>query len=60
MSLAFLPWLILFLPLGAAAGIALFMMQDRERSARWSIGAVWAGFGLGLLFIVVNGWSPDS
>jgi NADH-quinone oxidoreductase subunit L len=58
MSLAFLPWVILFLPLSAAAGIALFAMRDRERSARWSIGAVWSGFGLGLLFILVNGWSP--
>jgi NADH-quinone oxidoreductase subunit L len=58
MSLAFLPWVILFLPLCAAAGIALFTMRNRERSARWSIGAVWAGFGLGLLFVLVNGWSP--
>jgi NADH:ubiquinone oxidoreductase subunit 5 (subunit L)/multisubunit Na+/H+ antiporter MnhA subunit len=58
MSLEFLPWLILFVPLAAAAGIGLFNLRDPERSARWSIGAVWVSFGLSLLFILVNGWSP--
>src|SRR5919109_1831583 len=55
MKLAALPWLILFLPLFSAAGIALFTRQDRERSANLSIGAIVTGFFLSCVFIAVNG-----
>jgi NADH-quinone oxidoreductase subunit L len=59
MSLAFLPWVILFLPLGCGGGDRHVRVTGSGRSARWSIGAVWAGFGLGLVFVLVNGWAPD-
>jgi NADH-quinone oxidoreductase subunit L len=55
MRLDFLPWLILLLPLAAAAGITLFTLPDRERSARLSIGAILASFALTVLFVAVNG-----
>jgi NADH-quinone oxidoreductase subunit L len=55
MRLDFLPWLILLLPLAAAAAITLFTLPDRARSARLSIGAVLAGFALTVLFIAMNG-----
>jgi len=55
MNLEFLPWLILFLPLAAAAGITLFTLRDRELSARLSIGAILTSFVLGVLFIALNG-----
>jgi NADH-quinone oxidoreductase subunit L len=58
MKLAFLPWLILFLPLAAAAGIATSARRDPVRSARLSVGAVVASFGLALVFILANGWTP--
>src|SRR6266851_2567363 len=49
-----LPWIILFLPLAAAAVITLFSKHDRKLSAGLSIGAVVAGFVLGLIFIGAN------
>jgi NADH-quinone oxidoreductase subunit L len=56
--IALIPWLILFLPLGAAAVIGLFVQQDRRLSAKLSIGAVGVGFGLTLLFIGLAGLDP--
>src|SRR6266566_58506 len=53
-----LPWMILFLPLLAAAGITLFTQKNRDLSARLSIGAIVSGFVLTILFIVANGWEP--
>jgi len=58
MKLEALPWLILFLPLLAAAGITLFTHKNRELSAKLSIGAIVAGFVLSVLFIAANGWKP--
>jgi NADH-quinone oxidoreductase subunit L len=60
MHLPLIPWLILLLPLGAAAAITLFSLRDPARSARWSIGAVAAGFTLTLLFLGFNGWAPAT
>ena len=47
-----IPFLILFLPLVAAAVIALFTQRDRDLSAKLSIGAVAISFvlSLGVLF----------
>jgi NADH-quinone oxidoreductase subunit L len=53
-----LPWLILFLPLAAAALITLVTRQDRKLSAGLSIGAVVAGFVLSCIFVGVNHWEP--
>src|SRR5581483_3695757 len=53
------PWLILFLPLFAAAAITLFTLRNRCVSAFLSVGAVVAGFILSVLFIHANGWHPD-
>ena len=53
-----LPWIILFLPLAAAALITLATRQDRKLSAGLSIGAVIAGFILSLIFVGWAGWSP--
>jgi NADH-quinone oxidoreductase subunit L len=58
MKLEALPWLILFLPLLSAAGITLVTRNNREHSARLSIGAIVGGFVLSLLFIAANGWEP--
>src|SRR5438552_1729619 len=58
MKLQPLPWLILFLPLLAAAAIALFTQKNRDLSAKLSIGAVVSGFVLSVLFIAANGWEP--
>jgi len=58
MKLEMLPWLILFLPLFAAAGITLFTLKYRNLSAFLSIGAVAAGFVLTLVYIAANGWAP--
>jgi NADH-quinone oxidoreductase subunit L len=55
MRLDFLPWLILLLPLAAAAAITLFTLSDHARSARLSIGAMLASFALTVLFIAENG-----
>jgi NADH-quinone oxidoreductase subunit L len=53
-----LPWIILFLPLLAAAVITLFTQRDRELSAGLSIGAVVAGFILSIVFVAWAGWAP--
>ena len=57
MKLELLPWLILFLPLLAAAGITLFTLHSRTVSALLSIGAIVAGFILTISFIAANGWT---
>ena len=41
-----IPWIILFLPLAAAAGITLFTLKNRGLSAGLSIGAVVIAFVL--------------
>src|SRR5688500_17954879 len=43
-----IPWIILFLPLLAAAGITLFTLRLRELSASLSIGAIVIAFILSL------------
>jgi NADH-quinone oxidoreductase subunit L len=58
MKLEALPWLILFLPLLAAAGITLFTLRYRTVSALLSIGAITTGFVLTVGFIAANGWAP--
>src|SRR5690349_656109 len=58
MKLEALPWIILFLPLAAAAAIALATRRDRQLSAGLSIGAVVAGFILSVLFVTVHHWEP--
>ncbi len=58
MNLDLLPWMILLLPLAAAALITLFTQQDRKLSAGLSIGAVVMGFILSLIFVKLNGWGP--
>jgi len=58
MKLDVLPWVVLFLPLLAAAFITLFTQHDRKLSGGLSIGAVVAGFLLSLLFVGVAGWEP--
>jgi NADH-quinone oxidoreductase subunit L len=58
MKLEALPWLILFLPLLAAAGITLVTRKNRELSAKLSIGAIVSGFVLSVIFIAANGWEP--
>src|ERR1041385_3876544 len=59
MNLHTLPWLILFLPLLAAAVITLFTQRNGQLSATLSVTAVVAAFGLSVLFISVNGWAPE-
>jgi len=56
-----LPWIILFLPLAAAALITLFTQRNRSLSAGLSIAAVLAGFGLSVVLIGATGWDvrPD-
>jgi len=51
-------WIILFLPVFAAALITLFTLHDRRLSAGLSIGAVVAGFILSIIFIAISGWGP--
>lgn len=58
MKLDALPWIILFLPLLAAAVITLFTQKNRNLSAGLSIGAVAISFGMSVLFVAVNGWEP--
>jgi NADH-quinone oxidoreductase subunit L len=58
MKLEALPWLILFLPLLAAAVITLFTLHCRTTSALLSIGAIVTGFVLTIVFIANNGWTP--
>ncbi len=58
MKLIFLPWLILFLPLLAAAGITLFTWRDRKTSASLSISAIVLGFLGTCVFIGANTFQP--
>ena len=58
MKLEALPWLILFLPLLAAAVITLFTLRSRTTSALLSIGAIVTGFVLTISFIAANGFHP--
>jgi NADH-quinone oxidoreductase subunit L len=58
MNLESLPWIILFLPLLAAAVITLFTLRCRTTSALLSIGAIVTGFVLTLSFIAANGFHP--
>jgi NADH-quinone oxidoreductase subunit L len=60
MNLNFLPWIILFLPLAAAAVITLFTLRDRKVSAGLSVGAVVAGFILSVIFVKIAGWQPAT
>ena len=54
------PWIILFLPLAAAAFIALFTLGNKTVSSLISIGAVSIGFLLTVLFICANGFHPAT
>jgi len=58
MKLEALPWLILFLPLLSAAAITLFTLKNRDLSAKLSISAIVAGFGLSVIFSAASGWEP--
>jgi NADH-quinone oxidoreductase subunit L len=60
MNLNFLPWIILFLPLAAAAVITLFTQRNRQVSATLSVGAVVAGFIMTVIFVKVSGWQPAT
>ena len=53
-----LPWIVLFLPLGAAVVITLFTQRNRELSAALSIGAVVTSFVLSVIFRALVGWEP--
>src|SRR5579859_51740 len=56
-----LPWIILFLPLGAAGLITLMTRRDARLSGGISIAAVVAGFILSLIFVYgFNGWAPGE
>jgi len=59
MHLAILPWIILFLPLTAAAVITLFTQRSRAVSAALSVGAVVVGFILSVIFVKMGGWQPE-
>ncbi|HOX01636.1 MAG TPA: NADH-quinone oxidoreductase subunit L [Candidatus Paceibacterota bacterium] len=54
------PWLILLLPLAAAALISLFTRPHRDLSARLSIGAIVAGFWLTLLLFALPGAAAQA
>ena len=60
MNLNFLPWIILFLPLGAAVVITLFTLRNQKVSATLSVSAVVIGFILSVIFVGVNGWQPAT
>ncbi len=60
MNLSFIPWIILFLPLAAAAIITLFTQRNRKVSAALSVSAVVAGFILSVIFVKVSGWQPAT
>ncbi|HUA66343.1 MAG TPA: NADH-quinone oxidoreductase subunit L [Alphaproteobacteria bacterium] len=60
MKLELLPWLVLFMPLGAAIFITLFTLHFRNISSFISIGAILAGFILTIVFINANGWQPAA
>jgi NADH-quinone oxidoreductase subunit L len=56
MKLEALPWIILFLPLLAAAVITLFTQRERKLSAGLSVGAVIICFLLSVFYIKTVGW----
>jgi NADH-quinone oxidoreductase subunit L len=58
MHSALLPWIILFLPLAAAAVITLFTQRNRQVSATLSVAAVVVGFILSVMFVKIAGWQP--
>ncbi len=58
MNVELLIWITLFLPLGAAALIALGTRRNPALSATVSIGAVVAGFILSVIYVANAGWSP--
>ena len=60
MRLEAIPWIVLFLPLFAAAIITLFTQRDRKVTAALSVSAVVFGFILSAIFIGVNGWTPAT
>jgi NADH-quinone oxidoreductase subunit L len=60
MKLEGLFWIVLFLPLAAAAVIALFTLHNRRVSAGLSVGAVVAGFLLSALFVAAVGVQPAT
>src|SRR5271170_1516408 len=60
MKYEILPWIILFLPLLAAAVITLFTLRWKTTSSLISIGAIVIGFVLSLVFINANGWHPAA
>src|ERR1700678_1600070 len=60
MNYATLPWIILFLPIAAAAVITLFTLGNRTVSALLSIGAIVAGFIMTVAFIAANGFHPQG
>jgi NADH-quinone oxidoreductase subunit L len=55
---AFVPWIILFLPLAAALGIAVGALNRPTASAKLSIGAIVIGFILSLLLF--QSWVPGT
>jgi len=57
---AFCLWLALLLPLAAAGGITLFTLRDRGASARLSIGAVLAAFGLSVALFATRAGGENA
>jgi NADH-quinone oxidoreductase subunit L len=55
-----IPWIVLFLPLLAAALITLFTKHDRKLSAGLSIAAVLTGFVLSVLYVALTRWHTTS
>jgi NADH-quinone oxidoreductase subunit L len=53
-------WIVLFLPLAAAALIALFTRRSPSLSAVLSIGAVVSGLVLTIIFVATQGWDPEQ
>jgi len=60
MNYVILPWLVLFLPLLATAGITLFTLRSRALSALLSIGAIVTGFILTVGFILAVHFSAGD
>jgi NADH-quinone oxidoreductase subunit L len=59
MNTDLLAWILLFLPLAAAAGIALFTHSDRKLSAGLSIAAVIGAFVLSFILFGLNHGKPS-
>jgi NADH-quinone oxidoreductase subunit L len=53
-------WIVLFLPLAAAAAITFFTRGNPRLSAGLSIGAVVASFALTIIYVATAGWSPTT